>query len=999
MSTKLLKFEAIEEWYAKTPKQLLSQLRLLHRSSGYTSIAIFLVFVVYVLSAKLGLASAFVHPSATAIWPPTGVALAVLILFGYKLWPGIFLGALFANIITAGSIWTSWAIATGNTFEAIAGAYLVNRFAGGRNAFDRPQDVLKFAALAGLASTALSATVGVTTLYVAGLADFSAYDDIWFTWWLGDMGGALVLAPLLILWGSNLRFFLTRQELWERCIALTLLAAAGYLAFARFPAESVRSFSVAFLIVPILLWAAVRFGRKEAAAAVFIASAIAVWGTLNGYGPFVREDPNESLLLLQEFGGMIALMVLMLSAAICNRNRTEAALRNSEETARNHLAELQAIYRSAPVGLGLTDCNFRFLSVNETLAEIDGISASDHIGRTLREIVPESLARTLEPIYRRVIQTAEPVLNVEVQGETKAKPGVTRIWSANYHPVCSEDEITGVSIMVQEITERKRAEEKLAKAIRQQAALYQFVERRARAESFQEMYDAALDAILSALSCARASILLYNESGSMSFVGSRGLSNRYRKAVEGHSPWKPNEPNPAPVCIPDIAAAEMDGSLKALVSGEGIGALAFIPLMIEGKLGGKFMIYYNGPHGFSEEELELSLTIARQLAHGIHRMRAEKALREADRRKDEFLSMLGHELRNPLGVISTVAQLLRMKGMPDPKAEELREAIELEVKQMARLLDDLLDVSRIARGLIRLEKEPCDLASVVREVAETRRHVLCENGLDLSVVLPKQQLWVIGDRTRLAQIVGNLLDNASKFGQRAGQVTVRLMEEGSTGSAVLTIHDTGIGIEPEMLSRLFEPFVQADRTLDRSRGGLGLGLALVKGLVELQGGQVSASSDGLGRGAKFMVRLPLAQKTGSAINRTEPVVGMAEGRRILVMEDNQTAARCLRMFLTQTGHAVEVAHNGLDGTEVARRFQPEVVLCDIGLPGMDGYAVARALRKEPEFQQIYLIAVTGYGQENDERRALEAGFDMHMAKPIDLKELEAILSGLNVARH
>ncbi|MGH7926225.1 MAG: MASE1 domain-containing protein, partial [Candidatus Binatia bacterium] len=661
------------------------------------------MFVVYVISAKVGLASALVHPSATALWPPTGVALAALILFRYQLWPGIFLGAFFANVTTAGSIWTSFGIATGNTLEAIAGAYLVNRFAAGRHAFDRPQDVLKFAVLAGLASTALSATVGVTTLYLGGLTDSTEYGDIWFTWWLGDMGGAIVLAPALVLWASTLQFSLTSHELWERCVALVLLGAVGYLAFGQFPAEDVRTSSVAFLIIPILLWAAVRFRRKEAAAAVFLASAFAVWGTLNGYGPFIREDANESLLLLQEFGATLSLVVLMISAAIYSRNRTEAALRNSEETARNRLAELQTIYRSAPVGLGLTDRSLRFLSVNEALAEIDGISVSDHIGRTLREIVPEPLAQTIEPLYLRVIQTGEPVLNVEVKGETKAKAGLTRTWSVNYHPVLRDDAVSAVSIMVQEVTERKLAEEKLAEAMRQQLALYQFVEGRARAESFEEMYEAALGAVFSALSCDRAAILLYNDAGVMSFVGWRGLSDRYRKAVEDHSRWKAAEPNPLPVCVSDIATAEMDDSLKALVAVEGIRALASIPLTIEGKLAGKFMTYYNEPHHFSEKEVELSLTIARQLAHGVSRMRAERALGEANRRKDEFLSMLSHELRNPLGVISTITQLLHTKGLPDAKSEELRGQIELEVKQMARLLDDLLDTSRIARGLIRLE--------------------------------------------------------------------------------------------------------------------------------------------------------------------------------------------------------------------------------------------------------------------------------------------------------
>ena len=227
----------------------------------------------------------------------------------------------------------------------------------------------------------------------------------------------------------------------------------------------------------------------------------------------------------------------------------------------------------------------------------------------------------------------------------------------------------------------------------------------------------------------------------------------------------------------------------------------------------------------------------------MERKRAEEALRKADRRKDEFLAMLGHELRNPLGVIKTAAYLLRTDGPPDPELAHLRETIELEVSQMARLLDDLLDISRIERGLIRLKKEPCDLAAIVRQVVQSRRPVLEETGLDLSLDVPAQPLWVIGDRTRLAQIMGNLLDNANKFTDRGGQVIVRLSEELSEKAAILIVRDSGIGIEPALLALVFEPFIQADKSLDRSRSGLGLGLALVKGLVELQSGEVRALSD------------------------------------------------------------------------------------------------------------------------------------------------------------
>lgn len=371
------------------------------------------------------------------------------------------------------------------------------------------------------------------------------------------------------------------------------------------------------------------------------------------------------------------------------------------------------------------------------------------------------------------------------------------------------------------------------------------------------------------------------------------------------------------------------------------------------------------------------------------RKRAEEALKDADRRKDDFLAMLGHELRNPLGVISMAVQLLRMNGAADPAVEELRETIEFEVSQLARLLDDLLDVSRIARGLIRLKKEPCDLTMIVRQVAEGRRSIV-DNRLDLRVDLPSRPIWVMADRTRLTQVVGNLLDNAIKFTDRGGEVTIGLTV--SAESTSLKIRDTGIGIEPHTLERIFDPFIQADRSMDRSRGGLGLGLALVRGLVDLHGGKVIARSAGAGRGAEFAVQLPLGDEPEPVLEQAAPADILTPHRRILVIEDNVNAAQSLRQFLTAIGHQVEVAHSGSDGVEMVRRLRPEVVLCDIGLPELDGYGVARWVRQEPELTGICLIAVSGYGQEADQRRALDVGFDAYLIKPIDFNELKRLLA-------
>jgi PAS domain S-box-containing protein len=367
------------------------------------------------------------------------------------------------------------------------------------------------------------------------------------------------------------------------------------------------------------------------------------------------------------------------------------------------------------------------------------------------------------------------------------------------------------------------------------------------------------------------------------------------------------------------------------------------------------------------------------------RRQTEEDLKEAGRRKDEFLAMLAHELRNPLGPIRNAAEILRQIGLASPPLEQAREMIDRQAAHMARLVDDLLDVSRISRGKILLRKEPLDLTALVRAAVEDHRSLLERSGLTLNVELPGEPLPVVGDPTRLSQVVGNLLQNANKFTNPGGRVIVRLSRDPEEDAAVLEVEDTGIGMELDILSRLFQPFSQADRSLDRSHGGLGLGLALVKELAEMHGGRVEASSAGRGVGSSFRVRLPLSRDAGAVVE-TAPVAPRSSRSflKILVVEDNLDAAESLAMLLEMAGHQVEVAHTGEGGLSAARRFLPDVALCDIGLPGgMDGYALARALRGSEEIAGAYLIAISGYGQEEDKRQAREAGFDEHLTKPVD----------------
>jgi CheY-like chemotaxis protein len=367
-----------------------------------------------------------------------------------------------------------------------------------------------------------------------------------------------------------------------------------------------------------------------------------------------------------------------------------------------------------------------------------------------------------------------------------------------------------------------------------------------------------------------------------------------------------------------------------------------------------------------------------------------EALVEASRRKDQFLAMLAHELRNPLVPLRIGLHLLRHPSTEGRMREQALDSAERQVRPLGRLVDDLLDASRVSSGQLQLQRQRLDLARLVRLSAEDRRFCLEQAGLALSIVTPEVPVWVNGDDTRLSQAIHNLLDNAGRFTDRGGRVSIRL--EASASEAAVTVIDTGIGIEPEMLPALFNVFVQARQTLERPRGGLGLGLSVVKGVIEMHGGRVHAFSDGPGQGAVFTLWLPVEPEPAALVATSQEAPAPPEGRlRLLVIEDNRDAADSLRMFLELLGHEVAVAYSGAEGVRLAREIQPAAVISDIGLPGLDGYGVAGALRRDPATRDAMLIGVSGYGQEEDIRRAREAGFDHYLVKPAPPEQLQKLL--------
>ncbi|HEV8239200.1 MAG TPA: MASE1 domain-containing protein [Thermoanaerobaculia bacterium] len=704
-------------------------------------VLLLVVAAVYFGVAKLGLSMAFLAEQVSPVWPATGFALAAVLLLGPRVWPGIALGALLANLTANEPLLVAMGIAAGNTLEALVGRWLLQQGRRFRLGLDGMADALALVGLAAGVSTTVAATVGVTSLCAGHVEAWSRFGALWGIWWLGDAMGALVTAPLLLTWLAPGQGRWPPRRALELSAGIALGAVVCALVFAARPRAGLAPGpSLEYAAFPFLVWAALRGGPRGAALVTFVTSAVAIGGTLAGAGPFAAVPPHEALVLLQTYMGVVAVTGLFLGAAVAERDRAE----------------------------------------------------------------------------------------------------------------------------------RARAE------------LSQQSERELRAEASR------------------------------------------RAAVEG----------------------------------------------------------------------EL-------------RERAEQ-LADADRRKDEFLAMLGHELRNPLGAVSNALHVLRAggEGGAPGRGARMLDVIERQVAHLTRLVGDLLEVSRITRGEISLRKEALDLRAVVVRAVETAQPWIDERGHRIALERPPQALTLPGDAMRLEQVFANLLHNAAKYTDPGGKIDVGLEREGD--AAVVRVRDDGIGIQPELLPHVFELFTQGDRSLDRARGGLGIGLTLVRRIVELHGGTIEAHSEGVGRGAEMVVRLPMAEAAaaGEAEGASVTTVAKKDANdergddrpRMLIVEDQRDAAEGLAELMRMQGFAVEIALDGQAALASAAERVPAVVLLDLGLPGLDGYEVARRLRRLPGLEGALVVALSGYGRDEDRQRGREAGIDHHLVKPVELRELERVLAGVRGQR-
>jgi PAS domain S-box-containing protein len=478
------------------------------------------------------------------------------------------------------------------------------------------------------------------------------------------------------------------------------------------------------------------------------------------------------------------------------------------------------------------------------------------------------------------------------------------------------------------------------------------------------------------------------------------LQRRYPPPVASHGAWNIVRTGKSEL-IAEITQEMLTSRIKdaeqlRIVRELGLKSYMGVPLITRGQvLGVMTFVAAESGRRYDGDDLAVAEDLAHRAAVAIENARLYEASTEADRRKDEFLALLGHELRNPLAPISNALQLLKLPGADAAVSARARETMERQVEHLVRLVDDLLDVSRIMRGKVELRREPIELATVLARAVETSQPVIDAAGHRLTISYDEQPIWIDADAVRMAQVVSNLLNNAAKYTEHGGKILLAASCEAN--EAVIRVCDTGIGISPEVLPRLFDMFFQVERRTDSSRGGLGIGLSLVRGLVELHGGRVEAQSAGKGRGAEFIIRLPMLSRPGNKPdvrhdNAPRPTQESLR-RRVLVVDDNIDAANTLAMLLRLERHEVEVAYDGPSALAKAEAALPAIALLDLGMPEMDGYDLARVIRAHPTLKNMVLVAVTGWGQPEDRQRSAAAGFDHHLVKPLDTSTLRRLLDG------
>jgi PAS domain S-box-containing protein len=671
------------------------------------------------------------------------------------------------------------------------------------------------------------------------------------------------------------------------------------------------------------------------------------------------------------------------AAIVLQQRRSEEQLRSSER-------ELADFFDNATVGLHWVGPDGRLLRVNRAELNLLGYSQDEYLGRHISSFHVDQ--DVIDDILRR-LHAGERVRDCPAR--MRARDGSIKHVMIDSSVLWRDGEFVHTRCFTRDVTDQRIIEEQR----RRQSERLHLLWETATVLLGADHADAMLRGLLAKIGphLGVDTYVHYSvdaHGGTLKLTSSEGISaedaRRLVRPVEG-TIFSAVVSQRRPVIVPAIQDSE-EPALRGLKAC-GIRVLSCQPLLAGDRLIGVLSLGSRSKNHFDVDEEAFIETVCHYVTLAYERLHLLSELKAGDRRKDEFLATLAHELRNPLAPVRNAVQVLRLKGPADPQLRWARDVIDRQVEYLTRLIDDLMDVSRITRDKLELRRQRIAINDVVYGAIESSRPLIEQSGHELIVALPSQPVFLNGDLVRLAQVFLNLLNNAAKYTDRGGRIWVTA--EVTEQNVMVSVKDTGLGIAPEKLPRLFDLFFQVDLTLERARGGLGIGLSLVRRLVELHGGRVEVHSGGVGQGSEFIVQLPLLKESATmpALEPSlAPVGALTPPARLLVADDNRDAADSLAMLLRIHGNEVHTVYDGADAVDSAARLRPDAVLLDIGMPRLNGYDACRQIRESAWGRNVLVIAMTGWGQDHDRRRTNEVGFDAHLVKPVDPAELMALIA-------
>ena len=920
------------------------------------------VAVAYVAAAQLGFRVAFVAEQITTVWPPTGIALAALLLGGLRLWPAIWLGAFIANAGSDAPLWTAFILATGNTLEGVAATWALRRLPSFDDGLRRVPDVLALVIVGATLCTMVSATIGVTTLCAAGVQAWGRFGALWFDWWLGDALGALIIAPAIL---TSVRHVWSRRDYVHTALFVTGAIAVTHFVFGQLAGLSQHPLE--YVVFPLAIAAAVRGGLPVTAFVVLAVSGVTIWHTVRGDGPFASPQVHESLIQLQVFMGVLSGTALLLAAALLERKTSERGEHAAAAVLREREQMLMLAQRAGGVAVFDWDVRSRIAHCSAEFFRIFGLPPRE--GAITRDewwgfVHPDDRER----------MTAHLTGAIEGQQPAAADFRITAAdgrerWLSHAGHLQGPPERRRIVGTVLDITDRKRLEAEL----RQHAA------------ELSESRDVLALAMRGGAMGAWSRNLVTDEVWwSQELEEIVGLEpGGFSRTEAGFFELVHFDDRPAVRKAVDDAVAEGTDYIVEFRFKHAAGEWRWMEgrgRAVYEESGAPRTLYGIAIDITSRKRAEMALRDAKQAAESANQL------------KDQFLATLSHELRTPLNAILGYARMLQTNTIAPDKRPRAFDVIERNAVAQNRLIEDLLDMSRITAGKVRLDPAPIPVATVLREAVDGVRPAAHAKGVALELEIDPFAGMVNADTARLLQVFSNLLTNAVKFTPGGGRVGVRLRRDRALLETRVT--DSGVGISPEFLPHIFEPFRQADARFDRGHGGLGLGLAITKQLVDLHGGTIDAASPGAGHGATFTIRLPQASsgvrvpdeivsapvsEAGTAVDSGAPLL---HGLQILLVDDDPDTLTMFRDAVEVAGARVRAVANAADALRATESWRPDLLVSDLGLPGMDGYQLLQALRQRGS-HAFPAVAVSAYASADDRARALAVGFSAHFAKPID----------------